>query len=199
MFPPWHVPQSTEVEAGNGTRECRQKEVPPAPRELLAHPDCSAAALQWQFLHSLEELQGRSMPGVRIRWRTESLMGMVTVKSNLPSGLSGRPMPSQLMLHWLLTLEVREPKGWRGMVPMTRGRFKDRFIAPGMSTYTWAKDSRTPRGVRTCNNAAVLYRSLWSYGFSLKWNRLVILCEIKPSLSGLNGSCSHSTICGSMS
>lgn len=40
------------------------------------------------------------------------------------------------MLHWLLTLEVREPKGWRGMVPMTRGRFRERFIAPGMSTYT---------------------------------------------------------------
>lgn len=60
----------------------------------------------------------------------------MTIRFNLPSGLSGRPMPSQLMLHWLLTLEVREPKGWRGMVPMTRGRFRDRFIAPGMSTYT---------------------------------------------------------------
>lgn len=50
-------------------------------------------------------------------------------------------MPSQLMLHWLLTLEVREPKGWRGMVPMTSGRFKDRFIAPGMSTYTCHMDT----------------------------------------------------------
>lgn len=46
------------MEAGSGTRECRQKEVLPAPRELLAHPDCSAAALRSQFLHSLEELQG---------------------------------------------------------------------------------------------------------------------------------------------
>ncbi len=60
----------------------------------------------------------------------------MATRPNLPSGLSGRPMPSQLMLHWLLTLEVREPKGWRGMVPMTRGRLRDRFIAPGMSTYT---------------------------------------------------------------
>lgn len=68
--------------------------------------------------------------------RTESKKWVMVMKSNLPSGLSGRPIPSQLMLHWLLTLDVREPKGWRGMVPMTKGRFRDRFIAPGMSTYT---------------------------------------------------------------
>lgn len=70
----------------------------------------------------------------RILYWAYSGMQIETRYSVSPSGLSGRPMPSQLMLHWLLTLEVREPKGWRGMVPMTRGRFKDRFIAPGMST-----------------------------------------------------------------
>ena len=70
------------------------------------------------------------------------------VLSFLPSGLSGRAMPSQLMvmLHWLLTLEVREPKGWSGMVPMTRGRLRDRFIAPGMSTYTCTQRERERDG-----------------------------------------------------
>lgn len=136
-------PQSTEEEAGSGTRGCRRREVRPAPRGPLEHPDCSASAPLLQFLHSLEELQKKSKPHVSIQGnhsqdhinKTESWPW----GPNLPSGLSGRPMPSQLMLHWLLTLEVREPKGWRGMVPMTRGRFKDRFIAPGMSTYTWAQ------------------------------------------------------------
>lgn len=60
------VPQNTEVEAGSGTRECRQKEVRPAPHGLLAHPDCSASALRSQFLHSLGELPGRSKPRVSI-------------------------------------------------------------------------------------------------------------------------------------
>lgn len=58
------VPQNTEVEAGSGTRECRRKEVRPAPRGRLAHPDCSASALRSQFLHSLVELPGKSKPSV---------------------------------------------------------------------------------------------------------------------------------------
>ena len=68
----------------------------------------------------------------------ESMRAVFLGAGDVPSGLSGRAMPSQLMvmLHWLLTLEVREPKGCRGMVPMTRGRLRDRLMAPGMSTYT---------------------------------------------------------------
>ena len=56
----------------------------------------------------------------------------------LPSGLSGRDKPSQFifMLHWLLTLEVLLPNGCRGMVPMTRGKLRNKSIAPGISTYT---------------------------------------------------------------
>lgn len=54
------LPQSTEVEAGSGTRECTRRAVRPAPREPLARPGCSASALRSQFLHSLEELPGRS-------------------------------------------------------------------------------------------------------------------------------------------
>lgn len=53
----WSLPQSTEEEAGSETRECRRREVRPAPRGLPAHPDCSASALLSQFLHSLEELR----------------------------------------------------------------------------------------------------------------------------------------------
>lgn len=60
------IPQNTEVEAGSGTRECRRKEVRPAPRGLLAHPDCSASALRSQFLHSLGELSSKSKPRVSI-------------------------------------------------------------------------------------------------------------------------------------
>ena len=65
----------------------------------------------------------------------------------LPSGLSGKAMPSQLMvmLHWELTLDVRLPNGCRGIVPMTRGRLRDRFMAPGMSTYTWTDGQRDKR------------------------------------------------------
>lgn len=54
------LPQSTEVEAGSGTRECMQRAVRPTPREPLARPGCSASALRSQFLHSLEELPGKS-------------------------------------------------------------------------------------------------------------------------------------------
>lgn len=53
--------------AGSGTRECRRREVRPAPRGLLEHPGRSASALLSQFLHSLEELQRPSKPHVSIR------------------------------------------------------------------------------------------------------------------------------------
>lgn len=62
-----YLPQSTEVEAGSGIREYRQREVRPAPRELLAHPRCSASALRLQFLHSLEELPDKRNPRVSIQ------------------------------------------------------------------------------------------------------------------------------------
>lgn len=52
-----------------------------------------------------------------------------------PSGLSWRP--SQLSeLQLLLMLEVRVAQACRGMVPITRGRERDRFRPPGTSTYT---------------------------------------------------------------
>lgn len=63
----WCSPQSTEEEAGSGTRGCRRREVRPAPRGQLEHPDCSASALLLQFLHSLEELQRKSKPRVSIQ------------------------------------------------------------------------------------------------------------------------------------
>lgn len=55
-----------------------------------------------------------------------------------PSRCSGMAMRSQsrFRLYWLLTLEVRLPKGWRGMVPMTSGSSRDNFEGPGMSTHT---------------------------------------------------------------
>lgn len=64
----------------------------------------------------------------------------------LPSGLSGKPSQPIVILHWLLTEDVRLPKEWSGMVPITRGRFRVRFTARGMSTYTcWEdRDVRTP-------------------------------------------------------
>lgn len=48
---------------------------------------------------------------------------------------------SRLTLYWLLTLEVRLPKGWRGMVPMTSGSSRQSFDVPGtsMQTYKEAK------------------------------------------------------------
>lgn len=139
----WWLPQSTEEGAGSGTHEYRQKEGRPAPRVLMAHPDWPASALLLQFLRSLEELQRKNEHVSIFRYNISNINSNLNygymIYSNIPSGLSGRPIPSQLMLHWLLTLEVREPKGWRGMVPMTRGRFRDKLIAPGMSTYTWTQ------------------------------------------------------------
>ena len=59
----------------------------------------------------------------------------------VPSGLSGRP--SQLeSLHWLLMLEVRLEKPWRGIVPMTSGNDRERFSPPGTSTYTCQGEGR---------------------------------------------------------
>lgn len=62
----WYLPQSTEVEAGSGIRECRQRVARPAPRELPERPGCSASALHSLFLHSLEELQDESEPSVSV-------------------------------------------------------------------------------------------------------------------------------------
>ena len=109
--------------------------------QILAGRRDIQTALPLLFCHNLciawRSCRGGAKPNVSILAKKGSFkICILTLRSNLPSGLSGKPMPSQLMLHWLLTLEVREPKGWSGMVPMTRGRFRDRLIAPGMSTYT---------------------------------------------------------------
>lgn len=61
-----------------------------------------------------------------------------SIKGHLRSGCSGMAMRShsRLTLYWLLTLEVRLPKGWRGMVPMTSGNSRHSLDVPGTSTQT---------------------------------------------------------------
>lgn len=48
---------------------------------------------------------------------------------------------SRLTLYWLLTLDVRLPKGWRGMVPMTSGSSRHSLDVPGTSTQTWWEET----------------------------------------------------------
>lgn len=43
---------------------------------------------------------------------------------------------SRLTLYWLLTLDVRLPKGCSGMVPMTSGSSRSSLDVPGISTQT---------------------------------------------------------------
>lgn len=49
---------------------------------------------------------------------------------------------SRLTLYWLLTLDVRLPKGCRGMVPMTRGSSRHILDVPGTSTQTWSEERK---------------------------------------------------------
>lgn len=60
-------------------------------------------------------------------------------RADLRSGCSGIAMRShsRLTLYWLLTLDVRLPKGWSGMVPMTSGSSRHSLDVPGTSTQTW--------------------------------------------------------------
>lgn len=62
-------------------------------------------------------------------------------RGHLRSGCSGMAMRShsRLTLYWLLTLDVRLPKGWRGMVPMTSGSSRHSLDVPGTSTQTWRR------------------------------------------------------------
>ena len=54
---------------------------------------------------------------------------------------------SRFTLYWLLTLEVRLPNGWRGMVPMTRGSSRHSLEVPGTSTQTWIEQKRIDKTI----------------------------------------------------
>ena len=101
---------------------------------------------QWRFMVKIL----RYMPSVVIRLKianqhvpTHVLMSYKVsyqiVKGHLRSGCSGMAMRShsRFTLYWLLTLEVRLPNGWRGIVPMTKGSSRHSLDVPGTSTQTW--------------------------------------------------------------